>query len=74
LASNEPSFNERLVSTVAHHGCIGAPSKDELERLDKKRLARARFARYHAQSIVKNDMDIRNDSEIADTKLGEHRS
>jgi hypothetical protein len=74
LGVDESTFDARFGGTVAHERRVGAPSDEELDRLDQQRLARAGLAGDRGQPVTEHEREIGDDPEVGDVQLGQHRA
>ena len=73
LAGDETRIDARLVCAGSHDRRIGPPAHDELERLDKHRLAGTRLARDRRKTVAEHEIGAPDHAEILDVQLRQHQ-
>ena len=68
LGQREVGADVGLGRAFAHHACLTAAAKRELERVDQDRLAGAGLAGEHREAVRELELDRVDDDEVADGK------
>ena len=66
-------IDARLVCAGSHDRRFGPPAHDELERLDKHRLAGTRLARDSRETVAEHEIGAPDHAEILDVQLRQHQ-
>ena len=74
LARVEDALDDRLVAALAHRLRVRAPARQQRQRSEHHRLARAGLARQHVEPGPERELDLVHDREIPDAQRLDQRS